>query len=168
MKIINSFLLMCSCLLFVSCCCGSNDEGVTANDPSLPIWRLKYNIKYNGDLGSYNELSNYYLDCGTEAELYKWAKIMADKYDLDEAYLDVFYSLYYKQEIETTDEFSLDLLNKSDRDIAIKYLSVSANRGSYTAKRKLGRYYMEGKYLAKDTILGERLIFEADSIVYGK
>ena len=166
MKHLN-YIIATSVLLCVILACKAtykNDNEKSMNQSGEDERVLEQNIKEKGDIQSYDALRREYMDGNDEADFFKWAKLMADKYDYDQAYLDVYRSLYFKQDIKIDDSYSLDYLNTKDQQMAIAYLKQGAEKGHPQAKEILGKYYMQGKYVTKDTILGNRLLLEADSI----
>ncbi len=86
---------------------------------------------------------------------------MADKYNYTPAYFDVYWMLYCKQELSNDTLYTLDSLNESERKMALNYLIKAKNKGNLDAMEYLGIYFIQGKYLKKDTSLGLQLINES-------
>lgn len=123
------------------------------NSPSYSISELTNKIINKGVKEDYNELKIYYLDIGFY-KVFPWALLMANKFDYDQAYFDVFYSLYdlnnnVKCEYENSENYSLDNLDTKTQKIAIDYLIMATNKGHEQAEEILTIYKKEGKYINK-------------------
>jgi TPR repeat protein len=105
----------------------------------------------HGDTVAYEDLSISYLDLPSGLFL-PIAEEMANKYKYPQAYYDVYF------------ELSFDSCNEKSMAKAIKYLKLAFDKGHFQALYTLGNMYYEGKYLPKDTILGQKLLMKYDSI----
>jgi len=86
-------------------------------------------------------------------EMLSIAMIMANKYNYGEAYYITYSRLLYNPD---SDEKIDSLTSK----ISISYLKAAAKLNYKYAQEKLGKYYIEGKFVRKDTILGNKLLKE--------
>ena len=87
---IKFILISLSLLLAYSCNNLENEDKVRAmNDPSRPMIELESLVLEKGDTNAYYELDIAYLDY-EHGEFFKFAKVMADKYDYTQAYFDVY------------------------------------------------------------------------------
>jgi TPR repeat protein len=84
---------------------------------------------------------------------------MANKYDYTMAYYDVFdcLTLLYWDDCDNTSCW-LDSLDNQTRMMALEYLKKAADKGERNASWELGRLYIEGKHVQKDTVLGNQLL----------
>ena len=155
-------------------------EEKTINSATIPLNQLKKNILLEGDEKSYYELYNVVVvDSDCPEEFLFWSLIMANKYNIDYAYYDVFYSLaiscyenynfeskesyYYPQcykNINEVEYLSLDHLDDKTKRFAIEYLKIASDRGVSEAKKDLAKYYLAGVYVNKNEDLGRRLLEE--------
>lgn len=124
------------------------------NSPSRPISELAYNVINNGSKEDYDELMIYGLDIGYY-KLLSFSLLVANKYDYEYAYINVYNSLFFlNQNIKckiniSDDEYSLDNLDAKTQKMAVEYLRMAANKGNTQAKEILSFYKKEGKYLYK-------------------
>lgn len=108
----------------------------------------------NGSKECYNELREYYFEIGFY-KFFPCALLMANKYHYTQAYFDVYYSLYdlnslgENRTIQAKD-WSLDKLDKKTQGMAIEYLKIAADKGHEQAKKILGLYRKEGRYIDKN------------------
>ncbi len=89
-------------------------------------------IKYTGDTNSYNELSTAYFMANDLHALYYYSLLMANKYNYNRAYLDLYLAL---SEPFTGEGFE-DLDSKTQK-LALFYLLKSAELGNTNAKNVL-------------------------------
>ena len=80
---------------------------------------------------------------------------MANKYNYTQAYFDVYYSLYDLNSLgenksTRVNDWSLDKLDKKTQGMAIEYLKIAADKGHEQAKKILGVYRKEGRYMDKN------------------
>lgn len=140
------------------------DMAKTNNTPSRPIWMLEEKILNDGCVDCYEELNFSYFDRNLY-EFLPWALIMANKFNSKVGYFDVYFSLHLLSNIavdsKTIENWSLDKLDKKTQEMAIEYLKIAADKGHEQAKEILGGYYLEGKYVEKNTELGTSLINES-------
>lgn len=111
----------------------------------------------NGDLGAYHELrGGYYFG---SYKLLVYALYMANKYDYALAHCDVYYSLArIHDDLNDDGIYNLDGLDETTRQMSLDYLRKASKGGDTEASWVLGKYYMDGKYFKKDTVLGKELI----------
>ena len=122
---------------------------------SLDFYRKQ--VIEQGDFTAYNELQFEYDN--SDNFLYV-ALIMANKYDYDEAYYDVFYCLTRYSNKNKLD--ALDDLDNTTKAMALNYLIKGAAKGNNDCKRVLGSFYLQGKYVEKDIKKGSKLLQEAE------
>ena len=140
---IKFILISLSLLLAYSCNNLENEDKVRAmNDPSRPMIELESLVLEKGDTNAYYELDIAYLDY-EHGEFFKFAKVMADKYDYTQAYFDVYsQTLKSTQREETT--LSLDSCTLEERNLAIKYLKMAERKGHHQAKEEIQQLKKEG------------------------
>jgi hypothetical protein len=143
----------------------------------LPIKQIKKEILIYGDTNRYNELY-FNLDClGQHDFKLFWSLIMANKYNYNGAYFDVFESIalsncyenfsngtnppFTKVSVDSIEYFSLDHIDKKTRDFALNYLVEASERNVKAAKYYLGTYYLIGVYFPQNIDLGKKLIEES-------
>lgn len=131
--------------------------------PELLRW---YKIKYQGNVTEYNKIQNEYTDANLFSdEFLRYALIMADKYHYSPAYMDVYWALYDKQNLSHNDTLlTLDSLNIVERRMALKYLWKAKMNGDFQSMQILGKYYLQGKYFKKDSIIGQQLLNESEKL----
>ena len=154
MKISKGFFI----LLIITSCNNKNEIPITHINNSS-IRKYKELALTKGDTISYNELSIAYLDSPNDGFLYT-ALIMANKYNYPQAYSDVYSCLTDRNHKKEFTE--LDSLDEKTRALALDYLTAGAENGSKECKRLLGHFYIEGKYLKKDTLKGNSLLKESE------
>ena len=159
MKSINFYLLLLIIGSFVSCKNNTQDNATSINSTIRLDGELEHLIIQKGDRLAYYELSMQYLDYGYEKFL-PYSLIMANKYDNPQAYFDTYNCLW---NICGNDENRID---GTTQTMAIDYLQKASLRGHSQARETLGKYYMQGVYFEKDTILGSQLIEQAKSLPY--
>ena len=81
------------------------------------------------------------------------AIIMANKYNYGEAYYLTYSRLLYRMD-------SSEKIDSLTSKISISYLKAAAKLNNKSAQKALGEYYIEGKFVRKDTILGNKLLKE--------
>lgn len=134
-------------LLGYSCNNNRNDDGTktlnernvgrvkSMNEPSRPMTELEYLVLEKGDTNAYYELDIAYLDYG-HGDFFKFAKVMADKYDYTQAYFDVYFQALKSTQREGT-TLSLDSCTLEERNLAIKYLRMAEKKGHHQAKDEI-------------------------------
>lgn len=159
MKLIPNFLGITAFFLIIVGCDKKKEE-FSLNEPSRTYQELKKLALTKGDTIAYHELSIAYMDSPNDDRFLNIALIMANRYNIPEAYLDVYYFLtdYYHRK----DFKNLDDLDDNTRALALAYLKKGAERGDKECQKILGHYYIEGKYFNKDTIKGNQLITEGE------
>lgn len=133
------------------------------NSSAHSIYVLQDSILKVGREDYYEELYISYLD-KNDFEFLPWALLMANKYDNTKAYFDVYVCLFEFNNLYNPvglDNWALDNLDTKTQKMAIEYLIKAANNGHNQAKEILGKYYLEGKYVNKNTPLGNKLIKES-------
>ncbi|BEG99317.1 hypothetical protein BSYN_15820 [Bacteroides sedimenti] len=125
---------------------------VSSINDTRPIGQLKKIVVENNDKSVYNELRYAYLNELESNEILVYSFLMANKVHDRQAYFDI-YSLLssaeHRQEIR---------LDKEAKTLMIEYLKKGAALNHHQSKFDLGQLYMEGKYVPKDTVLGQKLI----------
>ena len=99
-------------------------------------------------------------------DIFLYSLLISNKYNDPKASFNVFCIL---TELDSTNSSKreiplLDGFDRSTQQLAIDYLKKASGKNSegiLNAKQILGYYYLEGKYIEKDTILGRKLINEA-------
>lgn len=127
------------------------------NQPTKPLEELKERVRRSGDAQAYEELSTAYMNEGI-SEILPCSLLMANKYNYPQAYYDVYESLVLMQSVGQN---TIDSLDVKTLDMALEYLKLSSDKGLFLGKKILGQYYIDGKYLLKDTIMGKRLLRES-------
>jgi len=90
----------------------------------------------DGNINAYKELHIAYLD--SIPCLLPYARLMADKYDYDIAYYDVYMCLTFRK--GTPDESArLDSLDEQTRKMALDYLKKGAEKGEHNSLSTLKR-----------------------------
>lgn len=147
-------------LLFIltSTSCKNKNEERSMNQSLLSQKELERNIKSKGDIDSYNSLKLEYMESVNKIDFLPWALLMANKFGYQQAYFDVFWILYEKQKLSEECDYSLNRLDNNDKQLALNNLIMAAKLGHLQAKEILGKYYMQGRYVIKDTILGKQLL----------
>ncbi len=112
------------------------------NEPSRPMSELEYLVLEKGDTNAYEELDIAYLDY-EHGKFFKFAKVMADKYDYTQAYYDVYLQTLKSTHREGT-TLSLDSCTIEERNLAIKYLKMAEEKGQHQAKDEIEELKKEG------------------------
>jgi len=125
-------------------------EVITMNN-TRPINELKELVLLKGDTMAYVELKTAYLNEKYKEEYLLYSIIMADKYNYPSAYYQVYDCLtsVFERQGRTID--------KDTKALALKYLNKGVDLNECQATKELGKLYLEGKYIPKDTILGKKL-----------
>lgn len=127
-------------------------EVYTYND-TRPIELLKKLVVEKNDTVAYNELGVAYQNENVQGEYLYYSLMMANRCNYPPAYFYVYYELF---RIESINEQSI--FKETTRKFMIKYLKKGASLGHSQSKYELGKLYIEGIFLPKDTILGRKLI----------
>lgn len=97
-----------------------------------------------------------------------YSVLVSNKWNNAEASLDVFYSIAHLNEDNKFVDFpDLDFLDSETRNLALKYLKKASDKKNPNALFVLGNYYIQGKYLEKNEVLGKELIKEAENVGTG-
>ena len=129
-------------------------RAIRANSCDITPKEALVPLAVQGDTIAYNRL----WKCFYSAELLPYAFLMANKYHYKRAYFDIFTCFWLLYPETTSSLMLLDSLDETTRNLALEYLQKGAELGENDCMRTLGRYYFEGKYFDRDTILGRRLI----------
>lgn len=108
-----------------------------------------------GDTSAYQNLRTYYMDYPIDGILYP-ALVMANKHGFHSAYADVYYALTSHDHKQGVSE--LEDLDETTRKMALEYLIKGAEKKDKECQAILGHHYLDGKYVEKDTVKGNRLI----------
>lgn len=121
---------------------------------------IKSKILDSGDVESYNQVYQNYFKKGKTNEMLIYSLIMANEFKNEKATFDVFEILYLTGHYKNKDcyDYNLDCLDEDTKELAIHYLKLAINRGSYGASSVLLTFYDENKYypikeLYNDTVL---------------
>lgn len=155
----KKILMLITFISLISCKNNVKEDAISINSAMRSDNELEQLIIQKGDSSAYYELSMQYLDYGYERFL-PFALIMANKYDYPQAYFDTYSCLW---NICGSDGNKLD---STTQKMAIEYLQKASLKGHSQARETLGEYYLEGKYVEKDTVLGKRLIEQAKNLPY--
>ena len=97
-----------------------------------------------------------------------YSLIVANKWNNGNASFDAFRTI---ATLDSTNRFcevpNLDFLDKETLNLAILYLKNASDNGPINVKYILGKYFLEGKYVKKNEILGSKLLKEADKLSNG-
>lgn len=121
-------------------------------------------ITATGDIDAYKRLKDNIMG---DYEMLPYSILMAYKYDLPEAYTDVYLSFLFQNIILMRakdpygDRKSLDFIPKKDRNLALNSLIKAYKKGNKQAAYYLSLYYKEGKYFPKDSIYAKKLYSES-------
>ena len=131
------------------------------NDSETSLDELKRQVIQNKDPEAYDDLLTSYLDYDTKESFY-YSLVAANRDNNPQAYYDVFSTL------ESLYSKGLADMDADLRDIAMLYLQKSASLSHYQATDELSEMYIEGKFIAQDTILGRKLKERAEQIYKSK
>lgn len=155
MRNVIFYIIMLS--IVVSCKSKTNDSHKEYRKLVIDsIYYFQDRVLEYGDTNSYHEIKSYNIDTPHYPDFMYYALIMSDKYNYTPAYYDVYYCLF--NSFENPDNLGMKL-----RNMAIDYLKIAARRKLPEALNDLGQLYIDGKYIKQDTILGNKLIREANS-----
>jgi len=140
-------------LLFINV--GCKKESTNINNVVTPISKL-HKLASQGNLKAYSDLSLAYMDSPNDINFCKTSKSVAEKYNFDEAYLNLYYCQidYYHR----ANYMNLDDLNHETIIKAMNYLAIGNSLGNKECSKLLGKYFIQGKYLNKDIEKGKLLI----------
>lgn len=114
-------------------------------------------LAIRGDTLAYIYLSHFFMP-ENYFEFLPYALIMANKYDYSFAYFDVFDCIWQIYDNGLDNEiYLLDSLDANTQKMAIDYLKKGVKKGNKNCMEVLGDYYIVGKYVQKDTLLGNEL-----------
>lgn len=154
----NQLLSIIITLLFITSC-NKKEKEFSMNEPSIPYAELQELALTKGDTVAYHEMSIAFMDSPNDVSFLNTAVVMANKHNFRGAFLDVYYFLtdYYHRK----DFKNLDDMDERLRVMALEYLIKGAEKREKECQRILGRYYLDGKYVEKDTIQGNQLLKES-------
>ena len=151
-------MIVAICFLFS---CNSKNKEISINETGFFINELEHKVKNNGNKIAYKLLATEYLDNNRESDLLPFSIYMVNEFNNYEFCYDVFLGYYLKQNLINDNKYSLDKLNNNDLDSAIFYLKKGADLKDFQCMKRLGEYYLEGKYVIKNLEEGKRLISSA-------
>lgn len=149
--IVNAAIIMVTLIFCYLCNAKSKQYDIV--HPIRPIKTLKHLVVKNYDTKAYDKLRVLYKKEKYEGELLFYSFLIANKCHYPQAYFDVYYELRRIETIERKDIFDNEL-----KTFMIEYLKKGAALGHLQSKYELGKLYMEGKYVSRDTISGKKLI----------
>lgn len=122
--------------------------------------------KFRKDI--YDSLSMDYIHNYKQPEMLIYSLLVSNKWDYGQASYNVFEII---SKLDSMNRFkdvpNLDFLNKETVNMAIIYLKKASINGPINAKYILGKYYLEGKYVEKNEVLGNKLLKEAEELSNG-
>ncbi|MFB9077055.1 hypothetical protein ACFFLS_03565 [Flavobacterium procerum] len=125
---------------------------------------IKSLLVNNFDKQSYDSI----VRTDTPEKSFIYSLLVSNKWNHAEASLEVFYSIAHLNEDNIFVDFpDLDFLDSETRNLALKYLKKAADKKSPNALYILGNYYLQGKYLEKNEVLGKKLMKEAEILGTG-
>lgn len=132
----------------------NEDKAISMNEVDETANELEKKIK-KGSITAYQTYGIACLDDKQFGDYYKMSKIMADKYDYTPAYYNVFSSFAEKvNDYFKDDKYNLDSLSISDKEEAIKYLKIGAEKGEEQCQSRIKSYIEEKRYfVASDTLI---------------
>jgi len=104
---------------------------------------------------SFDDLTYYYIytPIYQTYEMVSITMIMANKYNYGEAYYLTYSNLLYRMD-------SSEKIDSLTSKIGISYLKAAARLNYKLAQKELGECYIEGEFVKKDTVLGNKLLKE--------
>ena len=148
-------LMTCFFILFILGCRDKQAAEIPINNTVDPLEELTEKALRNGDTSAYDQLSIEYIDSPYTGFLYT-ALMMANKFQYQRAYIDVYYcltDLHHKK-----DGTELDDLDERTRSLALEYLMKGVDRGNKECMGILGGFYVDGRYIERDQRKGEMLL----------
>ena len=142
----KKILLLLIVVSFIGCKNNIKNDVKSINSSTRPDSELAQLILQKGDSSAYYELSMQYLDYGYERFL-PFALIMANKYDYQQAYFDVFSCL--------TDIYHSDIAKIDDKtaNLAIEYLLQANEKGHHQANEMVQEYDIDINKNSKQQII---------------
>lgn len=139
---------------------GKNMEVVTMNN-TRPINELKRLVIQKGDTAAYDELVVATLsEEPYRQEFLLYSIIMANKYKYAPANYYVYNCLSSICELNKSKE----KIDDRTKDLALDYLERGVALNEYHSLEEMGRLYMDGKYVKKDTLRGKKLLAKKASL----
>jgi hypothetical protein len=129
---IRFFVYYILLFLTIVSCNSKSEKGIPMNYSERSDSELEKLVIEKGDTSAYYELFVVYLDYPFEKFL-PYALIMANKYNYQQAYFDVYDRLWNLYD-------NPDLLDNTSKKMAIEYLQKAASRGHTQAKDILKEY----------------------------
>ncbi|WP_321425233.1 hypothetical protein [uncultured Bacteroides sp.] len=149
--IVNAAIILIMLIFCYLCNKRSKYYDVVRLVPPIEIYR-KLVVKYY-DTKAYDKLRIIYKKERNEGELLFYSFLIANKKHYPQAYFDAYYELKHVETIEKREIFDKEL-----RIFMIEYLKKGAALNHEQSKQELGRLYLEGKYVPKDTIMSKKLL----------
>jgi len=128
-------------------------DTITIGNNTRPIDELKSLVLFKGDTRAYEELCTAYLNEEYDEEFLIYSLFMANKYNHPRACYYVYHCLTSIYENHHNGK-----IDKETKTLALKYLSKGVELGDPSSLSEMGELYINGKYVPKDTILGEKLL----------
>ncbi|MDR6969264.1 TPR repeat protein [Flavobacterium arsenatis] len=117
----------------------------------------KYDKAYYDSLSKVKQ-SNY-----ENQSLFLYQLVISNKWKDPYLSYEVFYNIIHLDSSNRYKETpNLDFLDPDTKEFALSYLKKAANLGSIDAKYVLGNYYLEGRYVPKNEVLGKKLLKDAE------
>jgi TPR repeat protein len=126
------------------------------NAASRPYYENKELALEKGDTNAYDEMSIEFMDSPNDDRFLLTALLMANKHNYGPAYRDVYYCL--TDDYHKGNKSELEDLDKKTRELALKYLIDGADMGNGDCMRILGQLYIDGKYLPRDIVKGNKIL----------
>jgi len=127
----------------------SDEKDVSMNSIDVPLNKLKRQALDSGNIESYDQLAIVYMDL-PHGEFIDVAFVMANKYDYDQAYYDV-----YDQSLLSTKRMgytlSLDSCDEQTRIQAIECLQKAYELGHHQAMDEMNSLIKQGFIVKEDT-----------------
>jgi len=157
MKAKIAFILI---LIFLIVSCKKKESFSLADVNAKDHEKYETRALVKGDTIAYNKLSMEFFDSPNEGVFLYTALKMANKYNYGRAYDDAYMCLtdaYHKK-----DYTELDSLDNHTKSLALDLLKRGTLIRNRDCMRRLGKFYMLGKHVEKDSVKGQKLINEAD------
>lgn len=112
----------------------------------------------NGDTAEYELFRDYFIDA-PNLQLWRPALIMANKYNCPKAFEDMYYCI---TDVHRSIGSELDSLDPKTKTLALNYLKQGSELGNKECMEILGKLYLTGLHLEKDSLKGRRLLEACD------
>ncbi|WP_165769809.1 hypothetical protein [Flavobacterium araucananum] len=105
------------------------------------------------------------MKSGKSENTFIYSIVVSNKWNFSEASYNVFMTLAQLDDKNASTSIpDLDFLDDETKKLALKFLQKASDENDPNAKYTLGKYYLEGKYFKKNTVLGNSLLNEANNI----